>query len=157
MKSALFSIALLALAGCMETAAPVSPTVAAAPAQTVSTSSSGFGAAMNAQRAANGRAAINEDRRLTAAAQAHAADMATNGYFSHTGRNGSTMGQRITAQGYGNCFMAENIANGQRSEAEVLPAWMGSVGHRANILDQRARSYGLGRSGNIWVMTLGGC
>lgn len=154
MKFATFVLILLVLNGCVQTTVPVSsPAAAAMP--TVSTA--GFGAALNAQRAANARAALNLDARLATAAQAHADDMAAHGYFSHTGRNGSSFSQRIKAQGYGTCFMAENIAQGQQTEAAVLTTWMGSAGHRANILDARAKSYGLGRSGSTWVMTLGGC
>tara|TARA_R110001606_G_scaffold364157_1_gene518490 strand:+ start:41 stop:511 length:471 start_codon:yes stop_codon:yes gene_type:complete len=156
MKFAILLVALLALAGCMDTRTQVNPQGAAMPSmQTLS--STGFGGALNAQRAANGRAALNADSRLAAAAQAHAADMAATGFFSHRGSNGSTMGQRITAQGYGKCVMAENIASGQQSEAEVLTTWMNSPGHRANILDPKMRAYGLGRSGTIWVLDLGGC
>ncbi len=141
MKSAIFLVALLALAGCMDITTQVNPQGAAMPTmQAVSTA--GFGAALNAQRATNGRAALGADSRLAAAAQAHAADMAAKGFFSHRGSNGSTMAQRITAQGYGKCFMAENIASGQQGEAEVLTTWMNSPGHRANILDPRARGYG---------------
>lgn len=132
------------------TSAPVSQV--AAPA-----ASSGIASLLNTQRAAQGRGAISEDPRLSAAAQAHAQDMAANGYFSHTGLNGSRFTQRAQAAGYG-CAVAENIASGQRSEAEVVNVWMNSSGHRRNILLGRASEFGIGRSGTVWVLMMGsGC
>lgn len=114
-------------------------------------------ALINAQRAANGRSALAEDPALSRAAQAFAADMEAFDYFSHTGRNGSSFMDRARAVGYG-CVAAENIARGQRSEAAVMEAWMNSSGHRRNILLRDARDYGIGLSGDTWVMLLGrGC
>ncbi|MBR6402200.1 MAG: hypothetical protein IKS48_02305 [Eubacterium sp.] len=41
-------------------------------------------------------------------------------------------------------IMAENIAYGQRTPDKVVEAWMGSTGHRANILDSSYKSIGIG-------------
>lgn len=112
-------------------------------------------AAINAERAAQNRAPLIYDATLEAAASAHAQDMARKEFFSHTGSDGSDIGQRLTRAGYRYCFGAENIASGQRSLDEVMAAWMGSRGHRRNILHRNAQAVGLARTdGNIWVMVL---
>ncbi len=65
--------------------APIVP--AAAPA----TSLAGYALnQVNAARAAYGFAPIVLDAAISAVASAHAMDQAMNGYFSHTGLNGST-------------------------------------------------------------------
>ncbi|MCF2870001.1 CAP domain-containing protein [Octadecabacter sp. G9-8] len=116
-----------------------------------------IGALLNSERAAQGLGALSEDVNLSRAAQAHAQDMVTQGYFSHEGRNGSSFVQRAQAAGYP-CVAAENIANGQLSEAAVMTGWMNSSGHRRNILLPDATEFGIGRVNNMWVLMLGrGC
>ena len=61
-----------------------------------------------------GRAALVYDMRLEAAARAHGQDMAARGFFSHTGSDGSDIGDRLRRAGYAFCFGAENIAAGNR-------------------------------------------
>ncbi|AKS45462.1 Uncharacterized conserved protein YkwD, contains CAP (CSP/antigen 5/PR1) domain [Octadecabacter temperatus] len=147
-------LAVLALAACQPAPTPSTqtPIVAQAPGPV-----SGIAALINQQRAANGRGPITENARLSRAARDHAQDMVTNNYFSHQGLNGSNLSSRARAAGY-NCVAAENIAWGQRSEAEVMNEWMNSAGHRRNILLSDAREFGIGRVNNHWVMLLGrGC
>lgn len=111
--------------------------------------------AVNAVRADNGRAPLVYDPALEAAARAHGQDMARAGFFSHTWSDGSDIGQRLRRAGYAFCFGAENIAAGQRSLEQVMAAWMGSRGHRRNILHRRAQAFGLARvTGDRWVMVL---
>lgn len=115
---------------------------------------------MNATRAEAGRGALEVNAKLTQAAAAHARDLAKTGSFSHTGSDGSTVGDRVRRAGYGFCFVAENIAKGQGSLDQVLNGWKASPGHRRNILAKQAREFGLVRGpGNLWVMVLGrsGC
>ncbi|MEO1139074.1 MAG: CAP domain-containing protein [Pseudomonadota bacterium] len=115
---------------------------------------------LNDFRVAKGRAPVSVSPKLTAAAAAHARDMASRGFFSHTGSDGSGIGDRIRAQGYRFCFVAENIAKGQRSLEQVLEAWARSDGHRRNMLAKDASEFGLIQgAGTVWVMVLGhpGC
>ncbi|KAF4322025.1 hypothetical protein BBO99_00006696 [Phytophthora kernoviae] len=80
---------------------------------------------------------------LTAsAAQGHSNDMATNNIFGHTGSDGSSMSERITAAGYVWQFAAENVAAGQVSVEAVMVSWMNSPGHRDNILNPSATMFG---------------
>jgi uncharacterized protein YkwD len=99
---------------------------------------------VNVERAKAGCGALTSDSRLVAAANAHSADMANNNYFSHTGRNGSDVADRVEAAGYRWSAIAENIAKGQQTPAAVMTAWMNSSGHRTNILNCRYRNIGIG-------------
>ncbi|MCV3272987.1 CAP domain-containing protein [Roseobacter sinensis] len=111
--------------------------------------------ALNEYRAREGRAPLAYSAALEAAARVHADDMAARGFFDHRGSDGSTVGARVTGQGYGWCFVAENIAQGQRTLGEVMRSWAGSRGHRRNMLAREAREFALVEgTGRIWVMVL---
>ncbi|MEZ5713911.1 MAG: CAP domain-containing protein [Paracoccaceae bacterium] len=110
----------------------------------------------NRLRAQNGLPALAVSPALAATAQGHAQDMAAGGYFSHSGRDGSSVGRRATRQGYRFCLIAENIAKGQKSAAEVMQTWAASPGHRKNMLMPKLREIGVARAaGDLWVMVLG--
>lgn len=111
--------------------------------------------AINDLRAAQGRKALVYSQRLEKVAQAHASEMARTGARSHTGANGSSVGDRVKRAGYKWCFVAENIAWGQRDLSGVMAGWAASNGHRKNMLNRKAREFALARApGNIWVMVL---
>jgi uncharacterized protein YkwD len=57
--------------------------------------------------------------------------------MSHTGGDGSSVGQRITRAGYRWRSVAENVAAGFTSAQSVFNGWMNSPDHRANILSQQ--------------------
>lgn len=120
----------------------------------------GAASALNSYRAANNRPALKLSPRLQKAAEAHAADMARNGFFSHTGSDRSTVSKRVERVGYKYCQVSENIAKGQRDLNEVMQAWANSPPHAKNMADRRSTQYGLARGpGNIWVLVMGksGC
>jgi len=118
---------------------------------------------VNQARAAQGLTPVTASTELNASGEAYAAYMATANFFSHTGLNGSTMTGRDEAAGYlGWTWLAENIAAGQTTADTVFTAWMNSSGHRANILDPRAREMGIGHAysagstyHDYWTMELG--
>ncbi|WP_299862104.1 CAP domain-containing protein [uncultured Roseobacter sp.] len=111
--------------------------------------------ALNAYRAENARAPLAYSMALQSAAEAHAQDMAARGFFDHRGSDGSDVGERVSRQGYGWCFVAENIAKGQPSLADVMQAWAGSQGHRRNMLSRQAQEFALVEAPErIWVMVL---
>ncbi len=99
---------------------------------------------VNQERAKAGCLPLAVSAQLTAAAQGHSQDMATNDFFSHTGSNGSSPWQRIEATGYRYSAAAENIAYGASTAAAVMQMWMGSSGHRGNILNCGLREIGVG-------------
>lgn len=71
---------------------------------------------------------------LDMAAQHHAEWMAVNKSMSHRqGFLGSLPADRVSNVGYKWSGVAENVAQGQRSEKEVVVAWYNSSGHRANM------------------------
>lgn len=149
----------LAVSGCVRSGASVTPRGAAAIAEPTDGLSAQILTQVNAIRASEGAAPLAADARLERAAQAHGNDMVSAAFFSHTGSDGSSVGARVKRQGYGFCFVAENIAQGQTSPQAALASWETSEGHRANMLSGKATQIGMAQAGNTWVMVLGkpGC
>jgi uncharacterized protein YkwD len=106
---------------------------------------------LNAQRSAQGLAALAVNGRLGAASAGYSASMVDQDFFAHVAPDGATLVDRLTATGYlgtGGAWVAgENIGWGQgplSTPRAMVAAWMGSPGHRANILDGEYRDIGLG-------------
>jgi len=97
----------------------------------------------NAARQKQGCAPLRVDDRLEAAAQAHAADMASRHYFSHVSPEGLDPSARARAAGFPS-GAGENIAMGFTTASVVMDGWMGSRGHRANILNCSYTVIGVG-------------
>ena len=74
------------------------------------------------------------DPRLAKAAHEHAKDMVERHYFSHVSPEGLDPSERARAAGFP-AGAGENIAIGYPSASAVMDGWLGSRGHRANILD----------------------
>ncbi|HEX6275356.1 MAG TPA: CAP domain-containing protein [Polyangiaceae bacterium] len=105
-----------------------------------------------------GRAApLAVDAALRCAARNHSRDMATRGFFAHESPDGEKPEDRITRAGFEWSAIGENIAQGQRTPAAVMEAWMASPGHCANILDPRFDFIGVGYDGDgaFWTQTFG--
>ncbi|WP_435236884.1 CAP domain-containing protein [Psychromonas sp. PT13] len=85
---------------------------------------------------------------LTLAAQSHSESMANFDYFDHTGIDDSTVGTRVTDQGYSWSYVSENIAAGQTTAQNVVDAWMGSDGHCKNIMSENVTEMGLACASN---------
>jgi uncharacterized protein YkwD len=82
---------------------------------------------------------------LDGSAETHSSNMATRDFFAHCDPDTLTQPwDRMTAAGYSWNAAAENIAGGQATPQEVMTAWMGSDGHRANILSTWFRELGVG-------------
>ncbi len=100
---------------------------------------------INAERQSQGLTPYNSQVQLEAAARGHGTDMACNGFFSHTGSNGSNVGDRITAQGYSWSWRGENIfAGGSATPQSAFNWWMNSAPHRANLLNSNYTDIGIG-------------
>jgi uncharacterized protein YkwD len=108
---------------------------------------------VNSERGKNGCAPLTVNAKLTRAAQDHTADMAAHRTMSHTGSDGSSPGDRITAAGYSWRSYGENVAYGYSTPESVMTAWMNSPGHRANILNCAFKEIGVGyaQPGNYWT------
>lgn len=98
----------------------------------------------NQFRAQNGLAPLRLNNKLNKAAQTHSQDMATQDFFAHTGKDGSSVGDRVSKAGYNWRTVAENIAVGQRTPSAVVKSWVNSPGHRKNILNTTIKDIGVG-------------
>jgi uncharacterized protein YkwD len=78
--------------------------------------------------------ALSWNTTLLQAAKGHATDMATNNYFSHTGRDGRSPAERVLAAGYSYGQMGENIAAGQPTVESAMAAWTASASHCQNMM-----------------------
>ena len=100
---------------------------------------------MNVVRAANGLPPLRTGTALTRAARAHSADMARRNYFDH-----GAFVQRLRRFGVRMPYVGENLAYGTGgiSAQEVVQMWMGSAGHRQNLLDRGFQRVGVGLAGS---------
>lgn len=109
---------------------------------------------INAARAARGFAPLALDAAVGAVANAHAWDMLRYNYFSHTGRNGSTVRTRLSAAGIAYTHAGENICEYTGIGITGTLQWChgsfmsepypGYFNHIANILDPDFRRVGIG-------------
>ncbi|MEH1102441.1 CAP domain-containing protein [Micromonospora sp. CPCC 205561] len=109
---------------------------------------------VNAERAKAGCGALSVDDKLTTAAQRHSQDQADHRKMSHTGSDGSDVGDRLDRVGYSWRTYGENVAWNQQTPAAVMDAWMNSSGHRANILNCAFTEIGVGvasSNGPYWT------
>jgi uncharacterized protein YkwD len=126
---------------------------------------------INALRANRGLTRLTPSTLLSRSAAGHSRAMATYGFFTHESRNGAAFSQRIKqfyAQRSGLWSVGENLAmfgGAQPTASAVVAAWMGSPGHRANLLRGVFREAGIGvmfnpAAGGVfggqstWVVTL---
>lgn len=106
----------------------------------------------NIQRELKGRVSLKFDSYLNNYATNHAKWMASRNWMKHS--DVSVLLGKYSTSG-------ENIAWNQRSEEEVMNAWMNSSGHRANILNRNFNSAGFGKIPNskqepYWCTVFGG-
>jgi uncharacterized protein YkwD len=99
---------------------------------------------------------------LTQVALRYAQDMATYGYMSHTGHDGSTPQARITRGGYRWREIGENLASGIMTPEEVVAGWLASPDHCANLMDplytEAGAAFSVARHrevGVYWAMEFG--
>ncbi|MFC9289550.1 CAP domain-containing protein [Streptomyces sp. NPDC057052] len=114
-------------------------------------------ALVNSERAKAGCSPVTLNAKLSQAAQAHSADMASHNTMSHTGSDGSDPGQRITRAGYLWSTYGENVAYGYSTPEQVMAGWMASAGHKRNILDCGFKEIGVGlaQPGDYWTQDFG--
>lgn len=116
---------------------------------------------VNEVRRERGLEPLAFDTDLRAVARYHSEDMAEQGYFSHTGRNGSSFEDRyerfdyrcrVPTDGFSYKTGGENLFTMQ-SPVELAPedvadravqGWLDSPGHRRNLLDPDWRREGIG-------------
>jgi uncharacterized protein YkwD len=112
---------------------------------------------VNAERAKKkGCRPLRIDQRLVQSARTHSAEMAASNALVHESPDGTTPWQRMARYQHGG---AENIARGYQSAEEAVRGWMASPTHRANILNCRLTTTGVGVSlgpgGPWWTQDFG--
>ena len=123
---------------------------------------------LNAIRTENSAAPLTICRPLANSAQRYARSMANLDFFSHQGKDGSDIGDRILKAGYNwrnsrqGAGYGENIAAGQMNVASVMKSWKISTGHFKNMVDTRFTHVGFGQARNsnskykiYWVQNFG--
>jgi uncharacterized protein YkwD len=101
----------------------------------------------NKERDKEGLPPLKPNEKLFKAARDHAANMAKQNLMKHE-LDGKTPLDRVKAVGYVPSYSGENIAAGF-PPAEAIKKWMGSEGHRANILSKDLTEIGVGIGKNL--------
>jgi uncharacterized protein YkwD len=112
-------------------------------------------ALVNQERAEAGCEPVGVDVHLTEAAQGHSQDQADMGKMTHTGSDGSRVGDRATRAGYEWSKVGENVASGTTSPERVMSLWMNSEAHRENILNCAYEDMGVARVDGYWTQDFG--
>lgn len=99
---------------------------------------------VNAERQKTGLKPLASNANLMKVAQTKAEEMATRGYFSHYSPTYGSPFDMMKKFGISYTSAGENIALGQTTPAAVMKTWMGSAGHRANILGKNYTDMGVG-------------
>lgn len=96
---------------------------------------------VNSQRAKAGKSALKVDKNLEKAAMRRAAECALVYRKDHIRPNGT---DSRTAFPSGHKYRGENICADRNTATEAVSSWMNSSGHRANIMNKKFKSTGIG-------------
>lgn len=110
-----------------------------------------FANLVNAARVEAGCPELKWHEGAAAVARAHSLDMQNRGFFSHENPDGLDPFDRLNAAGIRYTAAAENILHGEATATRALGLWMGSPGHRANLLDCSFTHHGVGRVNSHWT------
>jgi uncharacterized protein YkwD len=102
---------------------------------------------INDARTQAGLPALNVNAQLQAAAQGHAIDMACHNLLSHSGSDGSSVGERVAAAGYAASRSSE-IIYGSGYPQTAFDWWMSDPTHRNEILNPYVTDMGVGYAYN---------
>lgn len=98
----------------------------------------------NEERYDAGISALAQNALLDQAAQMKAEDMARKGYYAHVSPEGVTPVHWVQESGYKYLIIGENLVVQRTDAKQVVDAFMGSPGHRANILRKDFTEIGVG-------------
>lgn len=107
---------------------------------------------INAERVRLGLKVLGYDDTLAQVAALHSTDMANENYFAHADENGCTSACRVTNSGYSWRAVGENLFlikstykySVEDASAVIVQGWMGSEGHRRNIVNEDFTEQGVG-------------
>lgn len=106
-------------------------------------------AELNATRTARGLVPLRVSPALAAAAAVHSREMAEKGYFAHRSPDGSDFSKRVTRyylpSGARTWSVGENLlwSSPTIDASGAIRMWLGSPGHRRNMLDPQWREVGI--------------
>lgn len=106
----------------------------------------GLLALVGAERSRAGVRPVTADARLSAAARAHAADMAAHGRLGVESAAGTSLFQRITAGGYAYLTLAEHLVSGPRTPAEFMDYCLRGTERGAPVRDPAFAHIGVGHA-----------
>jgi len=86
---------------------------------------------------------LQENSKLSAAAENKAEDMIKNDYFAHNSPGGKTPWYWMDKSGYDYKYAGENLAMNFTSAEDEQKAWMKSESHKKNILNDNFREIGV--------------
>jgi hypothetical protein len=120
---------------------------------------SGVLAYTNVERHRAGLPFLTSNTQLSQAAYAKLQDLFARQYFAHEAPvSGDTVSEVATRYGYTYLAVGENLALGDfTSNKHVVESWMGSPGHRENILSPKyaeigiAVGRGMHKGRNVWI------
>lgn len=104
----------------------------------------------NAERTEEGLTALERNTLLDQAAQMKAQDMAAKGYYAHVSPEGLTPMHWVEKAGYRYLAIGENLVVNRTEAEQVVDAFMGSPGHRANILRKDFTEIGIGVANGVY-------
>ncbi|WP_432014890.1 CAP domain-containing protein [Streptomyces cucumeris] len=129
-----------------EPAPPTAPAPAPPPGQGPGAAAGGPVAVVNAARARAGAPPLTLDTRLTTAAEAHAAAMASAGRLAVEGPDGVSLFQRVAAAGYRCLTVQEHLVSGPRTPEEFVEYCLSGAERRGPFGDPSVAHLGLGRA-----------
>ena len=98
----------------------------------------------NYYREQNNLSPLKRNSQLDSAAIIKVHDMFERQYFEHVSPSGKDAAAIVTGVGYNYLWVGENLALGIfENEKALVDAWMGSPGHRANILNLHYEEIGI--------------
>jgi uncharacterized YkwD family protein/spore coat assembly protein SafA len=110
---------------------------------------------VNRERENSGLKPFNISKELSNISRIKADEMSCSKYFDHTSPVYGSPFEMLRSFGVAYRTAGENIAKGQKTAKSVLAAWMGSEGHKANILNEKFTDIGIGYASNgktaYWV------
>lgn len=147
-RAALSAAVVLCLAlfagACGSSSSPSEPTSAVVTAESVEASSASLA---NRERGTDGLEMLWFDPVLSEIARQYSREMRDQGFVSHYDKNGIAVDGRLRVAGVSFTMAGENIATLGRTTdpaGEAHRGFMNSASHRANILDSRFTSVGVG-------------
>ncbi len=99
--------------------------------------------ATNTERIALGLKPLKVNLTLNKVAELKVQDMVKNSYFAHVSPTGVSPWHWFVVAGYDYRYAGENLAVNFKNYQNILPSWMKSPSHRANIVDPHYTEIGM--------------